>query len=250
MTEEHVLFKRVTPAKASASVADQIVAAINQGVFPVGSKLPSENVLAEQMGVSRPTVREALSALAAVGLIESRPGAGNFVRTPNESIARKALVLLENESSCLEIMEARGLLEPPVAALAAQKRTPQQVDRLEAICAELSRLAGAKQFDAYFDADKDFHLLLLRAAHNQLLATVLLPLINTMDQRLYREFTVDYYIKDYHRLSEVASLHGTILGAVADRAPARAAAGMRAHWQRMWSLVQDGEDCPALDWSM
>lgn len=63
------------------------------------------------MGVSPPTVRVALSALAAVGLIEARPGIGNFVRQPTESMAFKALFILESEASCLEILETRTALE-------------------------------------------------------------------------------------------------------------------------------------------
>ncbi|MBC7098970.1 FadR family transcriptional regulator, partial [Candidatus Bipolaricaulota bacterium] len=140
------MFKKVTPAKASVAVAEQIVEAIKKGVLAVGSKLPSENELAEQMGVSRPTVREALSALAAVGLIESRPGSGNFVRNPASSIVQEALLILESESSCLEIMEARGLLEPPVAGLAAQKRTKENISELELICMDLRKLAKRGDF--------------------------------------------------------------------------------------------------------
>lgn len=72
-------FEKVRPRKVSAIAAEQIVAAINRGDYPVGSKLPSEFELAEQMGVSRPSIREALSALEAMSIIESRPGSGNYV---------------------------------------------------------------------------------------------------------------------------------------------------------------------------
>jgi GntR family transcriptional repressor for pyruvate dehydrogenase complex len=110
-------FRKVRPAKASTEVAQQLLRAIKEGVFPVETKLPSEAELAQMMGVSRPTVREALAALSAVGLIEARPGLGNFVKNPTESMAFEALFLLESEASCLEIMEARTVLEPEVAAL-------------------------------------------------------------------------------------------------------------------------------------
>lgn len=229
----------MTPAKASVAVAEQIVEAIKKGVLAVGSKLPSENELAEQMGVSRPTVREALSALAAVGLIESRPGSGNFVRNPASSIAQEALLILESESSCLEIMEARGLLEPPVAGLAAQKRTAEQIMKMETVCTKLKRSAQLRDFDDYFDLDKTFHILLVEATQNELLATALLPLINTMDQRLYREFTKDFYIKDLQGLSGLASLHKEILEAVVSGDSERAKERMQAHWARMWKIIQN-----------
>jgi len=227
--------------KVSVAVAEQIVEAIKKGALPVGSKLPSENELAEQMGVSRPTVREALSALAAVGLIESRPGIGNFVCNPSDSIVRDALVLLENEASCLEIMEARGLLEPPVAAVAAKKRTQEQLEKLRTICEKLVRLASKDRFDDYFNTDKAFHLALVEAARNDLLASALIPLINTMDQHVYREFTRKYYFRDDRGIAQVASLHKGILTAVEAGDSELAAAEMRKHWMRMWKLVQDGD---------
>jgi len=76
--ETAMRFSRVQSRKVSAIAAEQIVDAIHRGDFPVGSRLPSEFELAEQMGVSRPSIREALSALQAMAIIESRPGSGKL----------------------------------------------------------------------------------------------------------------------------------------------------------------------------
>jgi len=233
-------FQKVRSRKVSTIVAEQIIKAIKQGDFPVGTKLPSEAVLAEQMEVSRPSIREGLSALAAVGLIESKPGSGNFVRngtSPVDTIGREAVLILESESSCLEIMEARGLLEPPIAALAAEKRTEEDLKQLGAICEKLERLAKQGEFDPYFGVDEEFHLALIKAAGNSLLASALTPLINTMDQHLYREFTHNYYFKNHIGLKEVAGLHGKILEAIEASDPDLAARGMREHWKRMQEAV-------------
>lgn len=230
-------FEKVRPRKVSAIVAEQIIAAIKRGDYPVGSKLPSENELAERMGVSRPTIREALSALTAVGLIESKPGSGNYVRGPSEALERELFLLIEDEASCIEIMEARELLEPPVASLAARKRTPDHVEKLQEIHSELKKVARTNDFDAYFTVDKEFHLALVEAAGNTLLAAVLTPLVNTMDQKLYREFTRDYYFKNQLGLEEVASLHDEILEAVVAGKSAVAARKMREHWERMREAV-------------
>lgn len=236
-------FRKVRPAKASAEVAQQLLRAIKEGVFPVDSKLPAEAELAQMMGVSRPTVREALAALAAVGLIEARPGLGNFVRKSSESMAFEALFLLENEASCLEIMEARTVLEPAVAALAARKRTEEQAALLLTLWEELESLASPERFEEYFAADKRFHLALVQATGNGLLAAAMTPLINTMDQRIYREFTKDYYMRDLASIVEVASLHGKVAEAVAKGDPEQARAAMEAHWLRMWRLVS-GDETP------
>jgi len=233
-------FQKIRPTKVSVIVARQLLGAIKRGDFPVGTKLPSEAVLAEQMGVSRPSVREGLSALAAVGLIESKPGSGNFVRngtSPVDLIGREAVLILESESSCLEIMEARGLLEPPIAALAAEKRTEEDLGQLRAICDRLEQLARKGEFDPYFDTDEEFHLALIKAAGNSLLASALTPLIATMDQHLYREFTHDYYFKNQLGLEEVASLHGKILEAIEASDQRLATQRMREHWERMKEAI-------------
>jgi GntR family transcriptional repressor for pyruvate dehydrogenase complex len=233
-------FQKVHSTKVSVKVAEQLVEAIKRGDFPVGSKLPSEAAIAEQMGVSRPSIREGLSALAAVGLIESKPGSGNFVSNGTSSvdtIGREAFLILENESSCLEIMEARGLLEPPVAALAAEKRTEKDIEQLRAIWDRLKRLAKEEEFDSYFDADEEFHLALVNASGNSLLASALAPLIKTMDQHLYREFTRDYYFKNHIGLKEVAGLHGKIIKAIEASDRMLATQRMREHWERMQEAV-------------
>lgn len=233
-------FHKVRPKKVATIVAEQIIETIKDGSFPVGSKLPSEFELAEHMGVSRPTIREALSALTAVGLIESKPGSGNYVRNGAsliDSIGEEAVLVLENESSCIEIMEARGLFEPPVAGLAARKRTPDDVKELRSLYDKLGKLAKKGDFDPYFAIDKEVHLAIVTAAHNNLVSSALIPLINTMDQKLYREFTQDYYFKNQLGLEDVAALHDDLIGAIIDQETDMAVEKMKLHWQRMQEAV-------------
>ena len=233
-------FHKVRPKKVATIVAEQIIETIKDGSFPVGSKLPSEFELAEHMGVSRPTIREALSALTAVGLIESKPGSGNYVRNGTsliDTIGEEAVLVLENESSCIEIMEARGLFEPPVAGLAARKRTPDDVKELRSLYDKLGKLAKKGDFGPYFAIDKEVHLAIVTAAHNNLVSSALIPLINTMDQKLYREFTQDYYFKNQLGLEDVAALHDDLIGAIIDQKVDMAVKKMKLHWERMQEAV-------------
>jgi GntR family transcriptional repressor for pyruvate dehydrogenase complex len=208
-------FEKVRPRKVSAIAAEQIVAAIKEGSFPVGSRLPSEFELAEQMGVSRPSIREALSALQAVGLIESKPGSGNYVlKSPSSAEEQSAPHLIESEAGCLEVMEAREALEPPIAALVAQKGTNERLLDLEQILRQMRAQAKSGNFIPYFKADKEFHFALAEAAGNRLITAAVIPLINTMDQKLYREFTHHYYLKNVSDLEQVVELHSEILHAV------------------------------------
>ena len=227
-------FEKVRPRKVSAIAAEQIVEAIKRGAFQVGSKLPSEFDLAEQMGVSRPSIREALSALQAVGLIESKPGSGNYVlKTPTSEEEKEAPHLIESEAGCLEVMEAREALEPPLARLAALNCTSKEVTKLQEIIGKMRTLARNGDFDSYFDADKEFHLALAGAARNRLITTALTPLIDTMDQKLYREFTHHYYLKNVTDLEHVVDLHEEILEVIARGEPEMAFERMCEHWRRM-----------------
>lgn len=230
-------FEKVRPRKVSAIAAEQIIEAIKNDSFPVGSKLPSEFELAEQMGVSRPSIREALSALQAVGLIESKPGSGNYVRkSPSSDEEDSAPHLIESEAGCLEVMEAREVLEPPVAALAARKITPEKLINLQQAIKEMDEQAQMGDFDAYIETDKAFHIALAGAAENKLITAALVPLINTIDQKIYREFTHHYYLKNSADLIRVVDLHREILRAIAQGNPELAFDRMSEHWRRMHEI--------------
>jgi GntR family transcriptional repressor for pyruvate dehydrogenase complex len=232
--ETAMRFSRVQSRKVSAIAAEQIVDAIHRGDFPVGSRLPSEFELAEQMGVSRPSIREALSALQAMAIIESRPGSGNYVlRAPSTTDESNTLHLIESEAGCLEVMEAREALEPPVAAMAAEKSDEAAIEQLREILETMRVRAGENDFDAYFAADKAFHRALADAAGNPLVGSALVPLIDTMDQRVYREFTRHYYLKNVSDLQHVVALHREILDAVENQDEDAAFTKMVEHWTRM-----------------
>jgi len=227
-------FEKVRPQKVSAIAAEQIVDAIQRGDYPVSSKLPSEFELAEQMGVSRPSIREALSALQATSIIESRPGSGNYVlRKPSSSEERDTVHLIESETGCLEVMEARGVLEPPVAALVAGKATADDLVRLKELIAEMREYAAQDNFDSYFEADKKFHITLADASGNALVKSALSPLLDTMDHRVYREFTRHYYLKNVDDMQHVVDLHHEILDAIEANDEKTAFAKTVEHWDRM-----------------
>jgi DNA-binding FadR family transcriptional regulator len=230
-------FEKVRPRKVTAIAAEQIVEAIQRGDYPVGSKLPSEFELAEQMGVSRPSIREALSALQAMEIIESRPGSGNFVvRFPSSSEEDDTVHLIESEAGCRDVMDARQALEPPVAALAAAKASADTVESLRASLDTMAAQAERDRFEAYFDADQAFHRALAEAAGNALVTAALSPLLDTMDLKVYREFTRQYYLKNVSDLRLVVDLHAQILKAV-ERGDSKTAFDMMVeHWTRMRAI--------------
>jgi len=226
-------FAKVQPRRVSAVIAEQIVTALQSGKYPIGSKLPPEFELAEQMGVSRPSVREALSALQAVGVIEPKTGSGSYVRRiPAEDDREAAPRLIESEDSCLEVMEARAAFEPHVAELAAVKDNPEAKKRL-AKALHRMRAATNGAFGRYLDADKAFHAALAAATGNRLIIAAMKPLLDTIDETLYREFTHHYYLKNVSDIEHVVDLHEELYDAVASGRPQAAAERMREHWRRM-----------------
>ncbi|MFB9746156.1 FCD domain-containing protein [Leifsonia shinshuensis] len=157
---------RIAPNVTIAEqVADQLRRRIADGEFPVGSLLPTEAELTQELGVSRNSVREALRSLVHVGLIGARAGYGTFVRATNEvapTLARR----LDHERAA-DVAEVRLLLERECARLAALRRTPEQAGRLEAALTARTEQIGRAGYD---EADIEFHRILLEASGNALLA--------------------------------------------------------------------------------
>jgi GntR family transcriptional repressor for pyruvate dehydrogenase complex len=157
----------VSNRKLYIQIADQIRSQIMAGEVEPGRQLPSERDLAQSLGVSRPTVREALIALEVAGLVEVKVGVGAFVRQrPGVDAA-----LPELSASPLEIMAVRLLLEPEVAALASQQITPEGIARLAEALRQMRTEAAAERWSS--DSDRLLHMTLAEACGNAVLRETL-----------------------------------------------------------------------------
>jgi GntR family transcriptional repressor for pyruvate dehydrogenase complex len=147
-------------------IVQQFHGLIRQGKLKHGDRLPSERDLAERFKVSRSSVREAIRSLELQGLVVSRRGAGTFINTENldSVVALVAAVLNTDGDNLADIFEMRHLLEPSLAALAAQRATPEEVQRMRQILKEQWRQIEARETGV--DADTDFHFALASATHN------------------------------------------------------------------------------------
>ena len=144
------------------SVGEQVFSILKSkiasGEWQSGERIPSENELASQFGVSRMTVHNALQRLGTMGLLETKPGDGTFVRSFRlAEYFQEASELLDNAKTLRDIREFRSAFERDYLTLACQRRTEADMEDLERIYARMEELSDTDAFDAFFDADMDFH---------------------------------------------------------------------------------------------
>jgi GntR family transcriptional regulator, transcriptional repressor for pyruvate dehydrogenase complex len=165
-------FQSVSPTvHLSDQVADALSTEIRKGRFAVGNKLPSEAALALQFSVSRTVVREAVSRLKSIGLVESRQGSGVFIKDPGFLPLNFDARLAVSKQAVIQMVEVRRALEAEVAALAAKRRTAADIKRIRQ-----SIVALDKAVDAGGDGveqDVNYHRAIADAAKNQFLISTL-----------------------------------------------------------------------------
>ena len=202
--------------KKSAFVAKWVVAAVKEGRWKVGDRLPPERAIAEQLGVSRTAVREALSSLQMVDLIEPRVGDGNYVSgsIEAESDIDGALEAIAESESLVEIWIIRKKLEIIIAHLALRKAEESDILELERCLTAIEQAVNDVDPDAYLSTNSDFHRAIAGAAKNPFLKRSVLPLIEITEHQLSREVT-----KDSVRAHKVhlVDVHRRILDAIVNR---------------------------------
>lgn len=146
--------------------AQQLREQLAAGAWPVGTKLPAENVLATQLGVGRSTVREAVRVLVAAGQLETRQGSGTYVLAAEPPPEWEPRV---RRADVLDVYEVREALESQAARLAAERRTDADLTAIDAalVAREAARAGGA--VEPFVDADLAFHHAIVAASHNALL---------------------------------------------------------------------------------
>lgn len=170
--------KRVFRKRLYQQVADDIEGAILSGTYPSDSKLPSEQELAKEYGVSRNVVREALKRLKERGLVFIRTGSGTYVSQPTTKPVsdglHRLLVYSSNSISVAHFYEIRRMIEPDVASLAALHATPEDFEAIKAAYDRMQRNQENRQ--AWTEADLEFHLAIAGATKNPLIQSILNPL--------------------------------------------------------------------------
>ena len=174
----------LTPNKTTKvydQVIEQIKSKIKSGEIKKGDRLPSEREMAESIGVSRASVREAIRALEVVGLVESRQGAGNYIKTnfDNSLFEPLSVMFMLQESSVEEMYDLRETLELQCAKLCAKKIEDNELALLNVI---VDRMYISGSEEESLELDIKFHYLIAKASRNVLLINVLEVISQLMDE--------------------------------------------------------------------
>jgi GntR family transcriptional repressor for pyruvate dehydrogenase complex len=221
MSTEAISFQRAPRQKLAETVAQQLLEAVRDK--EPGTQLPSERELVEQLRVGRSTVREALKGLAMIGVIEIRHGQGVFVAA-HESTVPGVMGVASAEAG--KLREARDIIEPQIARLAAVRRTEADIAALEEVLAG-HKSSIAKGTGPILEASR-FHLLLAEAADNPALTAVVQPFFRLMIEKGPKL----YELKDGYAEWELAE-HTAIFEAVRDGDAALAEQRAAGHVQAM-----------------
>ena len=158
--------------RSSRTLAEEAVEAlsgpIHDGQLKPGDKLPTESEIMRQLGVSRTVVREAISRLQASGLVETRHGVGTFVAQPSEKPIHIPLTSVSSAIDAVSLLEVRIAIEVEAATLAAQRRSPDQLDAIKQALDHLTALESIQVLDPQqaVDADYAFHQAIASATGN------------------------------------------------------------------------------------
>jgi DNA-binding FadR family transcriptional regulator len=222
-----VPIRAIEPRRLYRQVADHLRELIDNGDFPAGGRLPTERELAERLGISRPTVREALIALEVEGRVRIRVGSGIYVtEAPAAPVA--ALHTLQPVEGPIELLRAREFVEGAVAAEAATLVRPADVEAMDDVIARMA--AGGHPSQETVALDREFHTTVAAILGNAVLVRFVGELF---DQRVNPYFgRLASYFENEETWRVAIEEHRAVRDAIVARDPERAREAMRHHLQQ------------------
>jgi len=196
----------MTRASSSASLSEQAAHEIMDMIlverrFRPGDKLPNEMELAQELGISRVTLREAVRILCTRGLVEIRRGLGTFVLSADPALSEGSGFSPFNapDASIRDLLEIRLMVEPMAAYYAALRATDEEIDRIDALRARIEELAADGK--SVLREEQDFHNAIAMASHNRMMER-LMPIINKsiIADILFFKESVSYSVQDHREI--------------------------------------------------
>ncbi|HHY99715.1 MAG TPA: FadR/GntR family transcriptional regulator [Sedimentibacter sp.] len=223
-------------ATIAEMIIDQIIEQLVLGSYKPGDQLPSERVLASNFGVSRASVREAMRALASMGLVEIRPGKGTFLVQNACPVYREELSskFLIKKRELRDTIEARKVIEVELAKLAAIRGSEEDIDKLKSIL--MNMRLKIKSRKSFVKDDFNFHLTIAKMAGNSILYETIL----SIRQLLKMNHIKVVKIKNMDDISYAG--HQEIYEAIRDKDPEKAGDVMRKHLEMVERNIDDVEE--------
>jgi GntR family transcriptional repressor for pyruvate dehydrogenase complex len=216
----------INKKKLADSVIEEIKRMIKSGELKEGEKLPNQNVFAAQLGVSRTSLREALSTLTRIGVIEQRPGYGTVLRSRIPALFTDHLAppLISDKEATIELIEARRFIEMGTAELSVKNASPEQIDEMGLLIKEMPRLLKERRIDDYIEQDVAFHFSIAKASHNRFLVNLFVNIRGFMEQYMRESFHLLPYM-----LERSLKFHQNIYQAIKSGSRSKALSQMEKH---------------------
>lgn len=212
----------IEPRRLYRQVADQLRLLIDQGEYPLGGRLPTERELAEQLGVSRPTVREALIALEVEGRLKIRVGSGIYVAEPPPAAAAPPAAPIEGP---FELLRARQFIECAIAEEAAKVADAAHIAAIDGVMGQMENCDRPQE--EMVALDRAFHTTISSMLGNAVLERFVGDLF---DQRINPYFEqLARYFENSDSWRRAVGEHAAVRDAIAAHDPARARAAMSLH---------------------
>ncbi len=218
-----MLFTKQDTTKKPAIIVRQILDLIEAGELKPGDKLPNETGIVKQTEISRTSVREALSALELIGIINRVPGEGTFIshippfKPEGKDLLLKFLEDTENANGSFEALETRVLFEPSVALMAARRAEPEDIAGMTTILDEMKTAMAENAIETFLDLDSGFHLAIAKATQNEVTYEMSKQLLELADVHMWKRFKIDLKL-----LEPTVEAHQKILDAIKMRDPKKA----------------------------
>jgi GntR family transcriptional repressor for pyruvate dehydrogenase complex len=227
------LFSGIKKLRVHEQIVERVKDLIVKGDLNPGDRLPSERVLAETFKVSRNSVRDALLTLQLMGLVECRHGDGVYITsvTPESLVAPLAAIVATKKGLIAELMDARKVLEPPIARFAAKRATPDDVEEMERALQEQER--NARDGGPVGESDSAFHYAIALATKNEVVVLVINHIVD-----LLKESRADW---SDERIRASIEGHRKILSAIKRHDENEARDAMLAHLQEIDATIGGGE---------
>ncbi len=178
--------------KLAESVIEEIKRMIDCGELKEGDKLPNQLEFAAQLGVSRPSLREALHTLTLIGAIDQRPGLGTVIKSVNPTLWAEQLSppLVSDVQASLELVEARRCIEVSVVKLAVKNATTKDIRNMEKLIQNMTKALKKDRTKEYSELDMKFHHNIADASYNRYMVHMFVTIRGLMEQFIREIFTV------------------------------------------------------------